>query len=44
MLGDAMDPKDEVSRVIATEHVQVLKPELLTEPNCYYKGFSKEIR
>jgi Fe-S-cluster-containing dehydrogenase component len=43
-LGDAMDPSDEVSTIIATQRVQVLKPELLTEPNCHYLGFSKEIR
>lgn len=44
LLGDAMDPNDEVSNIIATEPVQVLKPELLTEPNCHYRGLSKEIR
>ncbi|NUM56033.1 MAG: 4Fe-4S dicluster domain-containing protein [Candidatus Hydrogenedentes bacterium] len=44
MLGDAMDPNDEVSNIIATQPVAELKPELLTEPNCHYLGYSKEIR
>ncbi len=43
-LGDTMDIHDEVSEIIATRAVHVLKPELLTEPNCYYLGSSKEVR
>lgn len=43
-LGDAMDPDDEVSNIVATQPVAELKPELLTEPNCHYLGFTKEIR
>lgn len=44
LLGDAMDPADYVSNVIATQPVAELKPELRTEPNCHYLGYSREIR
>ena len=44
MLGDRKKIDDKVSDIIATKAIDILKPELLTEPNCYYVGFSKEIR
>jgi len=44
MLGDTKKVGDRVAEIIATERVQVLQPELLTEPNCYYLGFSREAR
>lgn len=44
MFGDAKDPNDEVSEIIATQPVDVLKPELHTEPHCFYLGSSKEVR
>jgi len=44
MLGDTKQVGDKVAEIIATERVQVLQPELLTEPNCYYLGLSKEAR
>lgn len=44
MLGDRKKVNDEVSEIIATRHVHVLKPELLTQPNCYYLGLSMEVR
>ncbi len=44
MLGDVKQVGDKVAEIIATERVQVLQPELLTEPNCYYLGLSKEAR
>lgn len=44
MLGDTKQVGDEVARIIATERVQVLQPELLTEPNCFYLGLSREAR
>lgn len=44
LLGDTMKVGDAVAQIIATERVQVLQPELLTEPNCYYLGLSKEAR
>jgi len=43
-LGDMKDPDDEVARIVATERVQVLQPELLTEPNCFYLGLTREAR
>jgi Fe-S-cluster-containing dehydrogenase component len=44
MLGDTKKVGDRVAQLIATERVQVLQPELLTEPNCYYLGLSREAR
>jgi len=41
--GDVKDPKDEVAQTIATKPVRVLKPELRTEPNCYYLGLGMEV-
>ena len=43
-LGDMKKVADEVAEIIATERVQILQPELLTEPNCYYLGLTKEAR
>lgn len=42
--GDKKKIGDEVSEIIATQAVHVIKPELLTEPNCYYMGMSQEVR
>ena len=41
--GDVKDPNDEVAQIIATQAVRVLKPDLLTEPNCYYLGLGMEV-
>ena len=43
-LGDIKKVGDEVAEIIATQAVRVLQPELLTEPNCFYLGLSKEAR
>jgi len=43
-LGDTASVHDEVSEIISTRAVHVLKPELLTEPNCFYVGLSREVR
>jgi len=43
-IGDAAIPGDAVSEMIATQPAHVLKPELLTQPNCYYLGSSSEVR
>lgn len=42
--GNMKNLQDPVRRIIATEPVSVLQPELLTRPNCYYKGLDKEVR
>lgn len=42
--GDLMDPEDAVGEAMATQPVQVLKPELLTEPMVNYLGLGKEVR
>ncbi len=44
MLGDTKTVGDKVAEIIATERVQVLQPQLLTEPNCYYLGLTSEAR
>ena len=43
-LGDMKRVGDEVAQIIATQRVQILQPDLLTEPNCYYIGLDKEAR
>lgn len=43
-LGDLKDPNDPVRKIIASERVVILQPELLTKPNCYYIGIDKEVR
>jgi len=42
--GDTKRVGDEVARIIATQRVGVLQPELLTEPNCFYLGLTREAR
>jgi Fe-S-cluster-containing dehydrogenase component len=42
--GDAMKMGDEVAEIIATHNVHLLKPELHTEPNCYYANMDMEVR
>ncbi|MBI4559958.1 MAG: 4Fe-4S dicluster domain-containing protein [Candidatus Hydrogenedentes bacterium] len=42
--GDAEKVGDEVSELIATKAVGILKPELHTGANCYYVGLSQEVR
>jgi Fe-S-cluster-containing dehydrogenase component len=44
MLGDTIKVGDEVAEIIATQSVRTLQPELLTDPNCFYLGLSKEAR
>ena len=44
MLGDREDPDDPVNEILATKRVQVLQPELLTKPQCYYLGLDMEVR
>jgi tetrathionate reductase subunit B len=44
MLGDAKRMGDKVSEIIATTQVHLLKPELHTEPQCYYLGLTQEVR
>ena len=38
------DQFDEVRKLILTQRVQVLQPELLTEPQCFYLALDKEVR
>jgi Fe-S-cluster-containing dehydrogenase component len=42
--GDRKRPGDPVVEMVATMQVRKLKPELLTEPNCYYLGMGQEVR
>ncbi len=43
-LGNRDDPDDPVNEILATRRVQVLQPELLTRPQCYYLGLDMEVR
>jgi hypothetical protein len=40
-MADTFDP---VRKTILTERVQILQPELLTEPQCFYLALDKEVR
>ncbi|MBI2434442.1 MAG: 4Fe-4S dicluster domain-containing protein [Candidatus Hydrogenedentes bacterium] len=42
--GDTQRPGDEVTEIVASSPVRILKPEMNTEPNCYYLGLSQEVR
>jgi Fe-S-cluster-containing dehydrogenase component len=44
VFGNVKNPDDPVRKIIASERVAVLQPELLTRPNCYYRGIDKEVR
>ena len=44
MLADMHDTFDPVRKRILTERVQILQPELLTEPQCFYIALDKEVR
>jgi Fe-S-cluster-containing dehydrogenase component len=43
-LGDRRNPEDEVMEILATQRVEVLQPELLTKPQCFYLGLDMEVR
>ncbi len=43
-LGDVKKVGDEVANIIATSTIRVLKPELHTEPQCFYVNCSQEVR
>ena len=42
--GDLKQEDDPVRKIIATESVRVLQPELLTEPHAFYLGLDREVR
>jgi len=44
LLGNRDDPDDPVNEILATRRVQVLQPELLTRPQCFYLGLDMEVR
>ena len=44
MLGNMEDPDDPVHEILATHRAQLLQPQLLTMPNCYYLGLDVEVR
>lgn len=44
MIGDRENPDDPINEILATQRIQVLQPELLTKPQCFYLGLDKEVR
>jgi Fe-S-cluster-containing dehydrogenase component len=42
--GDMKDPNDPVRKILMEKTIQVLRPELLTEPQCYYLNLDKGVR
>ncbi len=42
--GDMTKPDDPVRKIIKTERIQVLRPEMLTIPQVKYLGLDKEVR
>jgi hypothetical protein len=43
-LGNLKKQDDPVRKIIYSERVNILQPQLLTRPNCYYLGIDKEVR
>lgn len=43
-IGNFKDPKDQITKIINTERVGILKEEYGTKPQVYYLGLSKEVR
>jgi len=44
IFGDRKNPNDPVNEILATQKVHLLQPELLTKPQCYYRGLDMEVR
>jgi len=43
VFGDLNDPKSSLSMVLAQRRYRVLRPEMGTEPKCYYIGLEREV-
>ena len=41
--GDLKNKHDRVRKIISTQSVMILQPQLLTKPNCYYLGLDMEV-
>lgn len=44
IFGDLNEPDSDISRFIKVNKVDVLKPEMGTQPNVYYVGLDKDVR
>jgi Fe-S-cluster-containing dehydrogenase component len=44
IFGDLNDPESEVTKILAKERVQVLKPDLGTEPKLKYIGLDEAVK
>ena len=42
--GDLKDPDSEVNKILDTERINILKPELGTKPKVYYLGLDRGVR
>jgi len=43
IFGDLRDPQSEISVILKQQRFRVLKPEMGTQPNCYYLGLDREV-
>jgi tetrathionate reductase subunit B len=43
-LGDLKNPNDPVRKILLEKPVQVLRPDLLTDPQCFYSRLDREVR
>jgi Fe-S-cluster-containing dehydrogenase component len=44
LCGDLRDPDDPIRRVLEERRYGLLKPEMGTDPKCYYLGLDLEVR
>jgi Fe-S-cluster-containing dehydrogenase component len=44
LFGDLKDPESEVTKIFKRDHWMTLRPEMHTEPYCFYVGLPREVR
>jgi len=44
LFGDLQDPGSEVTEVFKRDRWMVLRPEMNTDPYCFYVGLPREVR
>jgi tetrathionate reductase subunit B len=43
LFGDTNDPESQIAKAVAENAVQVIKPEMGTDPRTYYIGLDQEV-